>query len=82
MGTVNSNRQTRSTGQRTGNQTDNARCINIECVLQPDCGQAGRTNNKHSNKNERLSFTTERIEESGPRLNTDGEYEEHQTKVS
>ena len=82
MGTVDSNRQTRSTGQRTGNQTDNARCINIKCVLQPDCSQAGRTNNKHSNKNERLSFTTERIEKSGTGLDADGEDEEHQTEVS
>ena len=82
MGTVDSNRQARRTGQRTGDQTDNARCINIECVLQPDCGQAGGTNYKHSNENKRLSFTAERIEESGPCLNTDGKNEEHQAEVS
>jgi len=30
------------------------------------------TDNKHSNENQRLSFTTKRVEESGTGLNTDG----------
>lgn len=48
-----------------GNQSDYTRRINIERILQTYCREAGRTDNKHSNENQRLSFTTKRVEESG-----------------
>ncbi len=82
MGTVDGNSQTRCTGQRSGNQTDNTWCIDIKCIFQPDCGKTSGTNNKHSDEDKCLSFTAERVKEAGTCLNSDGKNEEHQTEVS
>ena len=50
-------------------------------ILQSYRRQTGRANNKHSDKNQCLSFTSERIEKSGTGLNTDGKDKKHQTEV-
>ena len=50
--------------------------------FSPTAVRQAEQNNKHSDENKRLSFATERIEESGPCLNTDGKNEEHQAEIS
>ncbi len=48
------------------NQSDYTRRINIERILRTYCREAGRTDNKHSNENQRLSFTTKESKNPGP----------------
>ena len=65
-----------------GNQTYHTGSINVERILQSHRRETGGTNDKHSNENQRLPLTTERIEESGSCLNTDSKNKKYQTEIS
>ena len=82
MRAVDRDGKTRRTGQCSGDQTHEARCVDSYYIFKYQTCKTGGTDNQQRQYNQRLPFRAKGTEESGARLYANGENEQYQTEIS